>query len=196
MQRGCVLASPRSWKESSAEPDGGRRRALTRLMRQSHVRNHRIRRIASVQAAPSPRPRAPGVPRLRLVRHRAPRARWARLCARCGAARQPEVPHPDERLDGDDRSRPHALGDARCGHRGERPPAGRLRRRQGLDRLERHRRELPRAQGEPRRRGARLHVRDRRRDGHPSRRAPLRGRSRRGGSPRLQRGSRATSPSS
>ena len=28
MQRSCVLASPRSWKESSAEPDGGRCRAL------------------------------------------------------------------------------------------------------------------------------------------------------------------------
>ncbi len=46
MQRSCVLASPRSWKESSAEPDGGRRRALSRLMRRPHVRNHRIRRIA------------------------------------------------------------------------------------------------------------------------------------------------------
>ena len=32
MQRSCVLASPRSWNESSAEPDEGRRRALTRLM--------------------------------------------------------------------------------------------------------------------------------------------------------------------
>ena len=31
MQRNCVLASPRSWNESSAEPDGGRRRALSRF---------------------------------------------------------------------------------------------------------------------------------------------------------------------
>ena len=33
MQRFSVLASPRSWKESSAEPDAGRRRALTRSWR-------------------------------------------------------------------------------------------------------------------------------------------------------------------
>ena len=58
---------------------------------------------------------------------------------------------------------------------------------EGLDRPQRHRRELPRAEGEPRRRGAHLHLRDRRRDGHASRRAPLRGRPRRGGSARLRR---------
>ena len=43
------------------------------------------------------------------------------------------------------RARPHALGDARRRHRGERAPADRLRRHEAVDRPERDRRELPRA---------------------------------------------------
>ena len=45
----------------------------------------------------------------------------------------------------DPRPRPHALGDPRRRHRGERAPADRLRRLEALDRPERDRRELPRA---------------------------------------------------
>ena len=52
-----------------------------------------------------------------------------------------------ERLAGDDGARPHALGDARRRHRGQRPSAHRLRRRQARDRPQRDRRELPRAEG-------------------------------------------------
>ena len=83
--------------------------------------------------------------------------------------------------------RTHALGDARWGHRGERAPARRLRGLEGLDRPQRHRRELPRAHGEPRRRGAHVQLRDRRRDGDASHRAPLRGRPGRGCAARLRR---------
>ena len=50
----------------------------------------------------------------------------------------------------DARARPHALGDARRRHRGERAPADRLRRREARDRPERDRRELPRAARGPR----------------------------------------------
>ncbi len=105
-----------------------------------------------MQAAPPPGPRAPGVPRLRLVRHRAPRGGRARLRSRRRAARQSEGPRRLERLDRDDRARPHALGDTRR----RSPRRTRIRSRaasrvEALDRPERHRRELPRAHGEPRR---------------------------------------------
>ena len=50
-----------------------------------------------------------------------------------------------KRLEGDPRARPHALGDPRRRHRGERAPADRLRRLEDVDRAERDRRELPRA---------------------------------------------------
>ena len=80
-----------------------------------------------MQAAPAPGPRAPGVPRLRLVRHRAPRGRRARVRPRRRAARESEVPRRLERLGRDDGARPHALGDARRRHGGECPPARRLR---------------------------------------------------------------------
>ena len=48
-----------------------------------------------------------------------------------------------ERLHVEPRARPHALGHARWRHRGERPPARRLRRHEDVDRPERDRRELP-----------------------------------------------------
>ena len=153
MQRSCVLASPRSWKESSAEPDEGRRRALSRLLRRNaHVRrssdtSDRVSASRSCSTASSawstaattrPASRSSRTTGLDYVRAVGP---LDNLKARAGV----------ERLDRDDRPRPHALGDARRRHRGERAPARRLRRGEALDRPQRHRRELPRAHGEPRR---------------------------------------------
>ena len=106
-------------------------------------------------------------------------------------SRQPEARRKAQRLAVLDGARPHALGDPRPGLREERAPADRLRRAQGRRRPERDRRELPRAEalagvGRPQ-----VHDRDRRRSGHASRRAPLRGRSRRCRPRRLQRARRA-----
>ena len=85
------------------------------------------------------------------------------------------------------RPRPHALGDARRRHRGERAPADRLRRLEALDRPERDRRELPRAPRRPARGRPHLHLRDGRGDRRPPDRAPLRGRPRRGRPAHLRR---------
>ena len=89
------------------------------------------------------------------------------------------------------RARPHALGDPRRRHRGERAPADRLRRHEDVDRPERDRRELPRAARRPDRRGAHVQLRDRRRDRLAPDRAPLRRRSHGGGPAHVRRARRA-----
>ena len=152
-----------------------------------HVRNHRIRRAKGVQAAAAARPRAARIPRLRLSRDRAPRSRRARVRPRDRQPPELEGGGGTERLEVQSRPRPHALGDARRRHRGERAPADRLRRHQDVDRPERDRRELPRAAGGPDRRGAHVHLRDRRGDRLAPDRAPLRRRSHRGGPAHVRR---------
>ncbi len=93
----------------------------------------------------------------------------------------------DSTSPGDDRARPHALGDARRRHERERAsPRGRGS-RGARDRPQRDRRELPRAARPPRRERSRLHVGDRRRDGQPPDPGALRRRPRRGDAPRVQR---------
>ena len=77
------------------------------------------------------------------------------------------------RAAGDHRARPHALGDPRPGHRGERPPPRRLQ-GQHPHRPQRDHREPRRAAAGPEGRGPRVHLRDRRRDRQPPDRAPLR----------------------
>ena len=177
----------------SAKPDEGTGRALTRFRGQIQALSgrgleRRLRTCAGssdtsalVSARRScSRASSAWNTGVRLRRARLPRGRRARLRAGSREPREPEEPRRDERLERDDRPRPHALGDPRRGHRGERAPAGRVRSGQPFDRPERDRRELPRAQGESRRRRPHLHLRDRRRDRRPPRRAPLRGRPRRG----------------
>ena len=92
-----------------------------------------------------------------------------------------------ERLPLEHGARPHALGHPRRRHRAQRPPAHGLRAGQDRDRPERHRRELPRAARAAQRRGAHVHLGDRRRDGRPPDRAALRRRPARGGAPRGRR---------
>ena len=90
------------------------------------------------------------------------------------------------RVELDHRPRAHALGHARRGLARQRAPAHRLRRRRAVDRPQRDRRELPRAQELARQRGTRVLVGDGRRGGRPPDRAPLRRRSRRGLPARLR----------
>ncbi len=134
------------------------------------MRDHRIRRAPGVQGPSPPRPRAARVPGLRLGRDRAARGRRARVHARRRQPPEPEGTRRHERLAGDDGPRPHALGDPRRRHRGERAPARGGGGREARDRPQRHRRELPRAARAPLGAGPRLLVRDRRRDGDASRR--------------------------
>ena len=155
------------------------------------MRNHRIRRTERVQVAAPPGPRAPRVPGLRLGRDRAARGGRARLRPRGRQSPEPEDRGGPEWIDLDARPRPHALGDPRQRHRGERAPADGLRRPQALDRPERDRRELPRADPRPEGRGPRVLLRDGRRDRLPPDRAPLRGRPRRGRPEGVQRARRA-----
>ena len=82
--------------------------------------------------------------------HRAARGGVPRLRPRRRQPREPQGGRRPQRLPRDDRPRPHPLGDPRQGQRGQRAPADRLRRRQARDRPQRHRRELPRAQGRAR----------------------------------------------
>ena len=152
-----------------------------------HVRNHRIRRAEGVQAAPAAGPRAARISRLRLRRDRAARGRRARVRPRRRQPPEPEGGRGSERLQVQARPRPHALGDARRRHRGERAPADRLRRLEDVDRPERDRRELPRAARGPDRRRAHVHLRDRRRDRLAPDRAPLRRRSHGGGPAHVRR---------
>ena len=99
-------------------------------------------------------------------------------------------------LRSDDRCRAHALGDPRACLARKRAPADRLRRRRDVDRPERDRRELPRAEGVTRRRGAHLLLGDRCGGCLAPDRAPLPGRPRRCRSSRPTRSSRGTSRSS
>ena len=90
---------------------------------------------------------------------------------------------------GDDRARPHSLGDPRPGERGERPPARRLR-GAGPDRPQRDRREPHRAAPRARGRRASVQLRDRCRDRRPPDRAPRPGRPDRGGASGVRRAAR------
>ena len=126
----------------------------------------------------------------------------SRTCVPSSAWRRTGGGRRRRRAAGDDRPRPHALGDARPGHRGERPPARRLLRRRP-HRPQRHRREPRRASRRPHGRRPRLQLRDRRRDRRPPDRAPLRRRPHRGGPRgvrrpprplRVRRDARATTP--
>ena len=152
-----------------------------------NVRDHRIRRKPRGQAAAPAGAQATRVPRVRLRGDRAARGRPARLRAR---GRQPAEPHRrrrPERVGLESRPRPHPLGHPRRGQRAERAPADRLPRRQGRDRAERDRRELPRAQSVAAAGRSRVPHRDRRRSRHAPRRAPLRRRSARGRARRVRR---------
>ena len=120
------------------------------------------------------------------VRARVPRGGRAGLRAGRRQSREPARPRRLEPLECDHGARAHALGDARRRHRGERASARRLRAGASLDRPEHDRRELPRADGEPRRGRVRVLLGDGRRTGRPPGRAPpTRGRSRRGGPARV-----------
>ena len=90
---------------------------------------------------------------------------------------------------GDDRGRPHPLGDPRPGHRGERaPPQRQL--RPGPHRPQRDRREPRQAARAAGRRRAGVQLRNRRRGRRPPDRPPLRRRPRRRGARRLRRAAR------
>ncbi len=104
-------------------------------------------------------------------------------------------PRRGRRAAGDDRARPHALGDPRPGHRGERPPARRLRGRHP-HRPQRDHREPRRAAARPEGGGPRVHLGDRRGDRQPPDRAPLRRGSDRGRPKGVRRARAATTRSS
>ena len=152
-----------------------------------HVRDHRIRRAPGMQAPPSARARAARVPRLRLGRDRAPGKRRASVYARRRKPPDPEGARRAERLAGNDRPWPYALGDTRRRHREERAPARCGGAREARHRPERHRRELSRAARAPHRARSRLHVGDGRGDRDASRGGALRRRPGRGRSRRLLR---------
>ena len=85
------------------------------------------------------------------------------------------------RAAGDDRARPHALGDPRPGHRGERASARRLRRTASTSSSTGSSRTTPSCAATLDGRGPSVQLRDRRRDRRPPDRAALRRRPDRGG---------------
>ncbi len=122
----------------------GRRVAAHRRLR-PHVRNRGIRRRAAGPGRRDRGPAPPGVPRLRLRRHRAGRHRDGVLIAsdkRAGQARQPrEGDRGVPAAAVDDRHRAHPLGHPRRPERRQRPPAPRAR-APGRGGAQRHHREL------------------------------------------------------
>ncbi len=163
-----------------------------------HVRHRRIRGREALSRSADRRPREARVPRLRLRGSLPARQRAHRLGA---SGRQPRQPARrgrrrggarrrgrGRRGGGDDRPRPHPLGDPRPRHRGERPPA---QRRGGgvhivLNGIVENHSELRRELA-PR---ARVQLRDRRRDRRPPDREALRRRSHRRRPRRLRRAPR------
>ncbi len=138
-------------------------------------------------ADPPARPPAARVPRLRLRGPRVRREREARRDPRRGQPPRARGRGGAQHVPGDDGRRAHALGDARPRVRRERPSADGLHRRRHRPRPQRHRGELPRAEGVTARGWARVLVRDGRRGDHAPRGAPLRRRPRRGGARGIRR---------
>ena len=149
------------------------------------MRDRRIRGVEALQGAPPPRPRAAGVPRLRLGRdlpherpgrHRPP-GRQGGGAARGGG----RVGAP-----GHDGPRAHALGDPRRRDRVQRAPDRGLRGLGRHRRPQRHHRELRDPAAGAVRGRPRVPLRHRLRGDRPPDRGVLLGRSRRGGAGRLR----------